>query len=62
MYRTKIRDIIDLSQKITDAIAIVVEVILKRTWCEIDYLLYVLRATNHIETRGVLNMTKMVPI
>ena len=51
MYRTKIRDINDLKQRITDPIATIDETLLQRTWQEIDYRLDVLRATNgaHIE-------------
>jgi len=51
VYRTKIRDINDLKQRITDAIATIDEAMLQRTWQEIDYRLDVLRATNgaHIE-------------
>ena len=51
MYRTKIRDINDLKQKITDAIATIDEAMLQRTWQEIEYRLDVLLATNgaHIE-------------
>ncbi|XP_053190850.1 upstream-binding protein 1 isoform X2 [Scomber japonicus] len=48
---TEIRDINDLKQKITDAIATIDEAMLQRTWQEIEYRLDVLRATNgpHIE-------------
>ena len=51
MCRTKVRDMIDLKQRITDAIAIIDEGTLQRTWQEIGYPLDVLRATNgaHIE-------------
>ena len=51
VYRTKIRDINDLKQRITEAIATIDEALLQRTWQEIDYRLDVLRATNgaHIE-------------
>lgn len=51
VYRTKIRDISDLKQKITDAIATIDEAMLQRTWQEIEYRLDVLRATNgaHVE-------------
>ena len=51
MYRTEIRDITDLKQKITDVIATIDEAMLQRTWQEIEYRLDVLRATNgaHIE-------------
>jgi hypothetical protein len=45
VYRTKVRDITNLKQRITD------EGMLQRTWQEIEYRLDVLRATNgaHIE-------------
>ena len=48
VYRTKIGDITDLKQRITDAIATTDEALcmLQRTLQEIDYLLDVLRATN----------------
>ena len=46
MYQTKIRDINDLKQRITDAIATIDEAMLQRTWQEIYYSLEVLRATN----------------
>ena len=51
VYRTKILDINDLKQRITDALATIDEAMLQRTWQEIDYRLDVLRATNgaHIE-------------
>ena len=51
VYRTKIRDITDLKQRITDAIATIDEAMLQRTWQEIEYRLDVLRATNgaHVE-------------
>jgi hypothetical protein len=51
VYRTKVRDITNLKQRITDAIATIDEGMLQRTWQEIEYRLNVLRATNgaHIE-------------
>ena len=51
MYRTKIRDVTDLKQRITDAIATIGEAMLQRTWQEIEYRLDVLRATKgaHLE-------------
>ena len=51
VYRTKIQDINDLKQKITDAIATTDEAMLQQTWQEIEYLLDVFRPTNgaHIE-------------
>jgi hypothetical protein len=51
VYRTKVRDITNLKQRITDAIATIDEGMLQRTWQEIEYRLDVLRATNgaHIE-------------
>jgi hypothetical protein len=50
-YITKVRDITNLKQRITDAIATTDEGMLQRTWQEIEYRLHVLRATNgaHIE-------------
>ena len=49
VYRTKVRDITDLKQRISDAIATIDEDMLERTWQE--YRLDVLRITNgvHIE-------------
>jgi hypothetical protein len=51
VYRTEVRDITNLKQRITDAIATIDEGMLQRTWQEIEYRLDVLRATNgaHIE-------------
>ena len=51
VYRTKARDINDLKQKISNAIATIDKAMLQRTWQEIEYCLDVLRATNgaHIE-------------
>jgi hypothetical protein len=50
-YRTKVRHINDLKERVTDAIATVDEAMLERTWMEIEYHLDVLRATNgaHVE-------------
>ena len=51
VYRTKVRDITDLKQRISDAIATIDEDMLQRTWQEIEYRLDVLCLTNgaHIE-------------
>lgn len=51
VYRTEVRDITNLKQRITDAIATIDEGMLQRTWQEIEYHLDVLLATNgaHIE-------------
>ena len=51
VYRTKVRDITALNQRISDAIATIDEDMLQRTWQEIEYRLNVLRLTNgaHIE-------------
>jgi hypothetical protein len=51
VYRTKVRDITNLKQRITEAIATTDEDMLQRTLQEIEYRLDVLRATNgaHIE-------------
>jgi hypothetical protein len=51
VYRTKVRDITNLKQRITEAIATIDEDMLQPTWQEIEYRLDVLRATNgaHIE-------------
>ena len=51
VYRTQVRDITDLKQRIINAIATIDEAMLQRTWLEIDYRLDVLRATNgaHVE-------------
>ena len=48
VHRTKIRDITNLKQRITDAIATIDESMLQRTWQEIEYHLDVLRATNGV--------------
>jgi hypothetical protein len=37
VYKTKVRDINDLKERITDAIATVDEAMLERTWMEIEY-------------------------
>ena len=51
VYLTKVRDMTDLRQRISNAIAAIDEAMLQRTWQEIEYRLDVLRATNgaHIE-------------
>ena len=51
VYRTKVRDIDDLKQRISNAITTIDETMLQRTWQEIEYRLDVLHATNgaHIE-------------
>ena len=51
VYRTKVREMTDLKQRISNAIATIDEAMLQRTWQEIEYRLDVLRATNgaHIE-------------
>ena len=51
VYRTQVRRITDLKQRIINAIATIDEAMLQRTWQEIDYRLDVLRATNgaHVE-------------
>ena len=48
---TKVRDIDDLKQRISNVITTIDEAMLQRTWQEIEYRLDVLRATNgaHIE-------------
>jgi len=43
---TKVRDIDDLKQRISNAITTIDEAMLQRTWQEIEYRLDVLRATN----------------
>ena len=50
-YRTKVRDITDLKQRISNAIDTINETMLKRTWQEIEYRLNVLHVTSgaHIE-------------
>ena len=51
VYQTKVRDITDLKQRISNAIATDGEAMLQRTWQEIEYRLNVLRVTKgaHIE-------------
>ena len=51
MYQTKVRDITDLKQRISDAIATIDEDMLQQMRQEIKYDLDVLRLTNgaHIE-------------
>ena len=51
VFSTPVPDITNLKARITDAFAIITEDMLKNTWREIDYGLYVLRATKaaHVE-------------
>ena len=51
VYRTKVKDISDLKERITAAVEAINEEILKRLWTKIEYRLDILRATNgaHIE-------------
>ena len=51
VYRTKVLHITDLKQRISNAIAIINEAMLQRTWQEIEYRLDVLRVTKgaHVE-------------
>ena len=51
VYRTKVRDMTDLRQRISNAIATINEAMLQQTWHKIEYRLNVLRATNgsHID-------------
>ena len=51
VYRTKVKDISDLKERITAAVEKTDEEMLRRAWVEIQYRLDVLRATNgaHIE-------------
>ena len=51
VYRTKVKDISDLKERITAAVKTIDEEILRRTWTEIEYRLDVHHATNasHIE-------------
>ena len=58
MYRTKVRNITDLKQRISDAIATIDVDMLQRTWQEIEYNLDVLRLTNGAHYRNVLNEVK----
>ena len=46
VYRTKVRDMTDLKQRIFNAIATIDEATLQQTWQKIEYCLDVLRATN----------------
>ena len=46
VYRTKVKDISDLKERITAAVEAIDEEMLKRTWTEIEYRLDILRATN----------------
>ena len=50
-YRTKVQDLADLKQRISNAIDTIDEAMLQRTWREIEHRLDVLRVTNgaHIE-------------
>ena len=51
VYQTKVQDMTDLKQKISNSITTIDEAMLQRTWQEIEYRLDVIRATNggHIE-------------
>ena len=51
VYRTKVRDISDLQQRIIEALDTVTVDMLARTWLEIEYRLDILRATDgaHVE-------------
>jgi len=51
MFLTPVLDITNLKARITDAFATITEDMLENTWSEIDYRLYVLRATKeaHVE-------------
>ena len=51
VYKTKVQDIDDLKQRISNAMTTIDEAMLQHTWQEIEYHLDVLRATNgtHIE-------------
>ena len=46
VYQTKVRDIINLKKRISNAIDIIDEAMLQRAWQEIEYRLDVLRVTN----------------
>ena len=46
VYRKKVRDMTDLKQRISNAIATIDEAMLQRTWQDVEYRLDVLRATN----------------
>ena len=51
VYRTKVRDVSDLQQRIIEALDTVTVDMLARTWLEIEYRLDILRATDgaHVE-------------
>ena len=51
VYRTPERDVETLQSRIIDVLATVNEEMLENTWCEIEYRLDILRATNeaHVE-------------
>jgi hypothetical protein len=51
VYKTKVQDINDLKERITEAIATIDKPMLEQTWMEIEYRLDVLCATNgaHVE-------------
>ena len=53
VYRTKVKDISDLKERITAAVEAIDEEMLKRMWTEIEYRLDILRATNgaHLECK-----------
>ena len=46
MYRTKVKDVSDLQERITAAVETTDKEMLRRTWAEIKYRLDVLRAAN----------------
>jgi hypothetical protein len=46
VYQTKVREVTNLKQRITDAIATIDEGMLQRTWQEIEYRLDMIRASN----------------
>jgi hypothetical protein len=52
VFRTKVGSVVKLSARINNAVASVTPQMLENTWCEIEYRLYILLATNsaHIET------------
>ena len=51
VYRTKVRDVSDLQQRMIEALDTVTVDMLARTWLEIEYRLDILRATDgaHVE-------------
>ena len=51
VYRTPVRDVETLQSQIIEVLATVNEEMLENTWCEIEYRLGILRATNgaHVE-------------